>query len=237
MTATRLLIVDDDPELRQLLNTYFSRQGYDVLVLPDTAGLDRHLARFSPGLLILDWMLPGEDGPSACRRLRARGEQTPIIMLTGRDEPVDRVIGLQMGADDYIGKPFDPRELLARVEAVLRRPPVMAQFGIQAGIRFGDCELDPNTRTLRRQGKPVELSGGEYDLLFALVRHPNRTLSREKLLSLIAGEDGEQMERAIDVRIHRLRRAIEPDPARPVIIKTVWGLGYVFAMPASEAGA
>ncbi len=234
MARTRLLLVDDDPELGGLLNAYCMRQGYDLLMLPDTLQLDRYLARFSPRLLILDWMLPGEDGPSACRRLRARGEQVPIIMLTARDDAVDRIIGLQMGADDYVGKPFDPRELLARIEAVLRRPPVIAQFGIEAAICFGDCVLDPNMRTLHRAGRLVELSGGEFDLLLALTRHPNRTLSREKLLALVSGDDAEQMERAIDVRVHRLRKAIESNPSTPVIIKTVWGMGYVFAMPAAE---
>lgn len=236
-TLTKILVVDDDPELRQLLKTYLTKNGYDVLLLPDPRELEKTLSRFSPQLIVLDWMMPHEDGISACRRLRAKSEQTPIIMLTARDETVDRIIGLQMGADDYLCKPFDPRELLARIEAVLRRPAFIAQHGTEAKISFGEFVIDPNLRVLLRAGQAVELSGGEFDLLLALARHPNRILSRDRLLTLVHGDNAEQMERAIDVQIHRLRKLLEVDAVQPQIIKTVWGRGYVFSLSADGVSA
>jgi two-component system phosphate regulon response regulator OmpR len=236
----KILLVDDDAELRQLLATYFSRYGFDTLLLPDTRQLDAYLARFTPHLVILDLMMPGEDGLAACRRLRARGETLPIIMLTARDEPVDRVIGLEMGADDYVGKPFDPRELVARIEAVLRRgarPP--ASPDPEGGmLRFGTWTLDRGARQLSREGEgeAVALTSGEFALLNALVANANRPMKRERLLELTRGDESESFDRAIDVQIHRLRRLIEADPAHPRYLQTVWGVGYVF-VPDSEADA
>lgn len=236
----KILLVDDDAELRQLLATYLSRYGFDTLLLPDTRQLDAYLARFTPHLVILDLMMPGEDGLAACRRLRARGETLPIIMLTARDEPVDRVIGLEMGADDYVGKPFDPRELVARIEAVLRRgarPP--ASPDPEGGmLRFGAWTLDRGARQLSREGEgeAVALTSGEFALLNALVANANRPMKRERLLELTRGDESESFDRAIDVQIHRLRRLIETDPAHPRYLQTVWGVGYVF-VPDSEAGA
>ena len=226
----KILLVDDDPELRQLLATYLGRNGFDTLLLPDTRQLDAYLERFQPHLVVLDLMLPGEDGLAACRRLRARGETLPIIMLTARDETVDRVIGLEMGADDYVGKPFDPRELVARIEAVLRRgaPTAAAPDPVGGTVSFGDWCLDRATRQLSRGGESVALTSGEFALLNALVANANRPMKRERLLELTRGEDSESFDRAIDVQMHRLRRLIEADPAHPRYLQTVWGVGYVF---------
>ena len=238
----KILLVDDDPELRQLLATYLGRHGFDTLLLPDTRQLDAFLDRYQPQLIVLDLMMPGEDGLTACRRLRARGETRPIIMLTARDEPVDRVIGLEMGADDYVGQPFDPRELVARIEAVLRRGvPTAAAPVLQGGVfRFGDWSFDRATRQLSRAGDSVALTSGEFALLNALVTNAGRPMKRERLLELTRGDDSESFDRAIDVQIHRLRRLIEEDPSHPRYLQTVWGVGYVFvpdADPAAESAS
>ena len=226
----KILLVDDDPELRQLLATYLGRHGLDVLLLPDTRQLDAYLERYQPHLVVLDLMMPGEDGLAACRRLRGRGETVPVIMLTSRDEPVDRVVGLEMGADDYVGKPFDPRELVARIEAVLRRGAQPAAAPVVHGgvYRFGDWAFDRATRQLERNGEAVALTSGEFALLNALVNNAGRPMKRERLLELTRGDDSESFDRAIDVQIHRLRRLIEADPAQPRYLQTVWGVGYVF---------
>ena len=226
----KILLVDDDPELRQLLATYLGRHGFDTLLLPDTRQLDAYLERYQPQLVVLDLMMPGEDGLSACRRLRARGETRPIIMLTARDEPVDRVIGLEMGADDYVGKPFDPRELVARIEAVLRRgsPTLAAPDPNGGSFHFGEWCLDRATRQLSREGQMVALTSGEFALLNALVANAHRPMKRERLLELTRGDESESFDRAIDVQIHRLRRLIEVEPTQPRYLQTVWGVGYVF---------
>lgn len=233
----KILLIDDDPELRQLLATYLGRHGFDTLLLPDTRQLDAFLERYEPQLLVLDLMLPGEDGLAACRRLRARGETRPIIMLTARDEPVDRVVGLEMGADDYVGKPFDPRELVARIDAVLRRGMANAAAPVLQGgaFRFGDWEFDRAGRQLTRAGQEVALTSGEFALLNALVGNAGRPMKRERLLELTRGDGSESFDRAVDVQIHRLRRLIEVDPARPRYLQTVWGVGYVF-VPDTGAG-
>ncbi|MDR3299333.1 MAG: response regulator [Candidatus Accumulibacter sp.] len=238
----KILLVDDDPELRQLLATYLGRHGFDTLLLPDTRQLDAFIERYQPRLIVLDLMLPGEDGLAACRRLRARGETRPIIMLTARDEPVDRVIGLEMGADDYVGKPFDPRELAARIDAVLRRGTQNAAAPVAQGgvFRFGGWEFDRAARQLSRAGQAVALSSGEFALLNALIGNAGQPMKRERLLELTRGEDSESFDRAIDVQMHRLRRMVEADPAHPRYLQTVWGIGYVFvpdADPASDAVA
>ena len=226
----KILLVDDDPELRQLLATYLGRHGFDTLLLPDTRQLDAYLERFSPHLVVLDLMLPGEDGLAACRRLRGRGEILPIIMLTARDETVDRIIGLEMGADDYIGKPFDPRELVARIEAVLRRGTASSAAPDSNGgvFCFGDWSLDRASRQLSREGTVVTLTSGEDALLNALVSNANRPMKRERLLELTRGDESESFDRAIDVQMHRLRRLLESDPTHPRYLQTVWGVGYVF---------
>jgi two-component system phosphate regulon response regulator OmpR len=232
----RLLVVDDDGELRQLLSTYLTRHGFDVLLLPSTAQLDHFIDRYSPHLIVLDLMMPGEDGLAACRRLRGRGEAMPIIMLTARDETVDRIVGLEMGADDYVGKPFEPRELLARIEAVLRRNPASNFDGAARPFEFGPFECDFETRELRRDGQVVPLTGGEFTLLTVLIRHANRPLKRERLLELTRGGETDGLDRAIDMQVYRLRRAIEDDPGRPRYIRTIWGVGYVF-VPHQDSAA
>lgn len=235
----RLLVVDDDAELRSLLSIYLSRHGYDVLLLPSTEQLDSYLDRYNPHLIILDLMMPGEDGLAACRRLRARGDMTPIVMLTARDETVDRIVGLEMGADDYLGKPFEPRELLARVEAVLRRHVASSFEGAAKPFAFGPFECDFSARQLTRNGAPVPLTGGEFALLSALIRNANRPLKRERLLELTRGPaevPRDSLDRAIDMQIYRLRRAIEDDPAHPRHIRTIWGVGYVFVPNGDAAG-
>ena len=237
----KILLIDDDPELRQLLATYLARHGFDALLLPDTRQLDSYLERYQPHLIVLDLMMPGEDGLTACRRLRGRGETLPIIMLTARDEPVDRVIGLEMGADDYIGKPFDPRELVARIEAVLRRGAQHGAAPVAHGgaYQFGEWSLDRATRQLIRNGQVTTLTSGEFALLNALIGNAGRPMKRERLLELTRGDDSESFDRAIDVQIHRLRRLIEADPTQPRYLQTVWGVGYVFVPdePPKESAA
>ena len=235
----KILLIDDDAELRQLLAAYLGRHGFDTLLLPDTRQLDAFLDRYQPQLLVLDLMLPGEDGLAACRRLRARGETRPVIMLTARDEPVDRVIGLEMGADDYLGKPFDPRELAARIEAVLRRGARVPSAPDPDGgmVGFGGWRFDRGARQLSKDEQVVTLTSGEFALLNALVANANRPMKRERLLELTRGDASESFDRAIDVQIHRLRRLIEVDPAHPRYLQTVWGVGYVFVPDAPGNGA
>ncbi len=224
-------VVDDDPDLRRLLQEYLSKQGFEVRTLPDARDLERRLARQRPDLLVLDLMLPGEDGLQVCRRLRATGDDIPIIMLTAKSDPVDRVIGIEQGADDYIGKPFLPRELTARIQAVLRRRaplPPGAPLADADAVAFGDCRLDLKTRTLWRGERKVDLTTGEFALLAAFARHPHQPLTRERLIELARGPGSETFERSVDVQISRLRKLVEGDPAKPRHIQTVWGFGYVF---------
>jgi len=234
----RLIVLDDDQEMRALLQRYLSENHYFVRGVPDADSLYRLLARESFDLLILDLMMPGEDGLSVCRRLRGEGDTTPIIMLTARGDPVDRVVGLEMGADDYLAKPFLPRELLARIEAVRRRhqlvPGAPAGMGQAAAIRFGPYHLDIERMRLTRNDEPVELSSREFTLLKTLIAHAGRPLSRARIIDLALGRDAEVTDRAVDVQIVRLRRIIEADPANPVWIRTVWGHGYVFAPDGAE---
>lgn len=230
-TQPSVLVVDDDPELRSLLETYLGRQGFAVRTLPDARELDRRIERERPDLIVLDLMMPGEDGLSVCRRLRANHEQIPIIMLTARSDDIDRILGLEMGADDYLGKPFNPRELVARIQAVLRRfaqlPPGSPQ-GDSEPVSFGHCTLDLASRVLWRNGDRVTLTSGEFSLLAVLVQHPHRPLSRDRLIDLSRGRDASTFDRSMDVQISRLRKLVEPEPASPRYIQTVWGHGYVF---------
>ena len=230
-TPHRILVVDDDVRLRDLLTRYLSEQGFHVSALPDTSQLDRKLQRDPPHLLVLDLMLPGEDGLAACRRLRGAGETVPIIMLTAKGEDVDRIVGLEMGADDYLPKPFNPRELVARIHAVLRRHgerPAPGAPTDEGRIPFGDHVLDLAARTLERNGEVKSLTTGEFSLINVFVRHPRQPLAREKLMLLARGRDHEVFDRAIDVQVSRLRKLVERDPASPRYIQTVWGFGYVY---------
>ena len=227
----KILVVDDDARLRDLLSRYLTEQGFAVNTLPDGALLDKRLQRDPPHLLVLDLMLPGEDCLAICRRLRRDGETVPIIMLTAKSEDVDRILGLETGADDYLPKPFNPRELVARINAVLRRynettaPGAPAAEGV---IAFGAYALDLSTRSLSRGDEILALTTGEFGLLKVLVTHPRQPLAREKLMMLARGRDHEVFDRAIDVQISRLRKLIETDPGSPRYIQTVWGFGYVF---------
>lgn len=226
----KILVVDDDPALRQLLADYLNRHGYDTLLAPDAHDLALRIQRYSPDLVVLDRMMPDGDGAEACRRLRQQDEDIPVILLTGRDETVDRVIGLEAGADDYLGKPFDPRELLARIEAVLRRKKGASALIKEKPVAFGPFVFDPATRQLCKDSSIIKLTGGEVNLLEALVNNAGKPLSRERLLALARDDDeGERNDRAIDIAILRLRRAIETDPKQPRWIQTVWGVGYRFS--------
>ncbi|HHV7519470.1 TPA: response regulator [Burkholderia orbicola] len=230
-SAPQVLLVDDDAELRDLLRRFFQQRGIEFSVLHDATNLARRLERERPAIIVLDLMMPGVDGLTALKQLRASGDTIPVIMLTARAEGIDRVLGLELGADDYLGKPFMPQELLARIQAVLRRqgpPRTTAVREKPTPCRFGRFELDFSTRTLLREGTPVKLTGGEYALLEVLASHPMETLSRTRLIELLHGPDAEVTERGIDVPVWRLRRLIEDDPSNPRRLQTVRGIGYMF---------
>jgi two-component system phosphate regulon response regulator OmpR len=228
----KIVIVDDDARIRDLLRRFLSQEGFDVLLAEDGRAMDRILQRETIDLLVLDLMLPGEDGLSICKRLRSTGNKTPVIMLTAKGEDVDRINGLEIGADDYLGKPFNPRELLARIHAVLRRRPQAEVPGAPANdkevITFGEFTLYLGVRALSKNGQDIPLTTGEFAMLKALVRHPRQALSRDKLAQLARGREFEPFDRSLDVQVSRLRKMIELDPASPKIIQTVWGVGYVF---------
>src|SRR5450830_750773 len=202
----KILVVDDDARIRDLLRRYLSQEGFEVMVAEDGKALNRILLRESVDLIVLDLMMPGEDGLSICRRLRAANDRTPIIMLTAKGEDVDRIVGLEVGADDYLGKPFNPRELLARIHAVLRRRPPQEAPGAPSGdneqVTFGPFTFDLGTRALHRNGEELPL--------------------------LARGREFEPFDRSLDVQVSRLRKLIEIDAAAPRYIQTVWGVGYVF---------
>ena len=227
----RLLVVDDDLRLRDLLGKYLAEQGFSVELVNDGAEMDKKLARNRYDLIVLDLMLPGEDGLSICRRLRGKGERIPIIMLTAKGDEIDRIDGLEMGADDYLPKPFNPRELLARIRAILRRQTAAlpgAPEKEQGSVTFGPFLLDLATRGFSKQGNALALTTGEFALLKILVTHARQPLSRDQLMALARGREHEAFDRSIDVQISRLRKVIEDDPATPRYIQTVWGFGYVF---------
>ena len=228
----KILVVDDDARLRDLLNRYLNEQGFAVRAVHDAIEMNRHLAREHYDLMILDLMLPGEDGLSICRRLRGGGEKMPIIMLTAKGDEVERIVGLEIGADDYVPKPFNPRELVARIQAVLRRQPPPAPPGAPSTdhqvVEFGPFRLDLAARSLSRAGTEVPLTTGEFALLKVLTQHPRNPLSRDKLMELARGREFGAFDRSIDVQVSRLRKLIESDPSKPAYIQTVWGFGYVF---------
>lgn len=228
-----LLVVDDDRETRDLLSMYFREQGYSVDTVQDGVDMDDWLADHKTDLVILDLMLPGEDGLSLARRLRA-DHQLPIVMISARGEEIDRIVGLEVGADDYLPKPFNPRELLARVRAVLRRSSSQARDS-NAGhtFSFGDFHFDPELRSLTRNERDVDLTRSEFDLLHVFVEHPNRVLSRDSIMDLLDGRERDPFDRSVDVRVTRLRQKIEDEPSHPRFIRTVWGVGYQFT-PSAE---
>ena len=231
MNERKLLVVDDDKRLRELLERYLGEQGFVVHTAEDADAMDRALAHEAFDLVVLDLMLPGEDGLSICRRLRSADPQLAIMMLTAKGDEIDRIVGLEMGADDYLPKPFNPRELLARIQAVLRRrPPAIpgAPTSSDRTVGFGEVSVDLATRTLKRAGQMIPLTTGEFSVLKALLEHPRQPQSRERLMTLARGREQGPYDRAIDVQISRLRKLVEPDPGSPRYLQTVWGFGYVF---------
>jgi two-component system phosphate regulon response regulator OmpR len=234
----KVLVVDDDSRLRDLLRRYLGDNGFTVYVAESAQAMQKLWLRERFDALVLDLMMPGEDGLSVLRRLRGQGDETPIVMLTAKGEDVDRIVGLEMGADDYLPKPFNPRELLARLNAVMRRRAPEEVPGAPSqeaeSVRFGEFMLDLATRTLTRNGEAVPITTGEFSVLKVFARHPKIPLSREKLMELARGREYEAFDRSLDVQISRLRKMIEPDPAKPRYIQTVWGLGYVFIPDGSQ---
>ncbi|HLW92514.1 MAG TPA: response regulator [Roseiarcus sp.] len=232
--AARILVVDDDPRIRQMLIRYFEQEGYRVSAAADGAAMRAQLKVASAEIILLDVVMPGEDGLTLAREIRAKSD-VGIIMLTGRDEVLDRVVGLEVGADDYIAKPFHLREVLARVKSVLRRrgpaprPATPQQTDGGGVIRFDGWSLDLDRRQLvSPKGQDVALTTGEFDLLAALANHPGRVLGRETLMDLTRGRSWEAFDRTVDAQIARLRKKIEGDPKNPALVKSVRGVGYVF---------
>ena len=232
----KILMVDDDVRMRELLQRYLTEQGFDIKTVADAKEMDAALALDSVDLLVLDLMLPGEDGLAICRRLRANNVSTPVIMLTARGDEVDRIIGLEMGADDYLPKPFNPRELLARINAVLRRHEHSpeAENANKEIFSFGEFVFDSSTRSLSKNGMQITITSGEFALLKVFTEHPRQPLSRDRLMQLARGRELDVFDRSIDVQVSRLRRIVEPDPAHPRYLQTMWGFGYVF-IPDGEA--
>jgi two-component system phosphate regulon response regulator OmpR len=232
--ATRLLVVDDDPAIREMLSDYLSSHGYEVALADGGAAMRVELERAKPALVLLDIGLPGEDGLTLARYVRERYD-VGIIMVTGADEVVDRVAGLEVGADDYVAKPFDPRELRARVKSVLRRlEGKMDRKAVAETVAIGACRLNLRSRQLAdAKGREVPLTAMEFALLKTFLDHPNQVLSRDRLLTLTRNREWEPFDRSIDIRIARLRRKVEEDPDRPRSIRTVRGAGYMY-VPGGE---
>lgn len=231
---SRILVVDDDPEIRDLLAQFLNQHGFHTRTAEDGLAMDLQLAQEPADLVVLDLMLPGEDGLSLCRRLRA-DSHLPIIMLTAVSEETDRIVGLEMGADDYLVKPFNPRELLARIKAVLRRSDGQRASGDGTVLHFPGWQLDLGRRELKRDdGTLVPLSTGEFDLLVVLAENAQQVMSRDQLLDRTRGREGSPFDRSIDVQLSRLRRKIEADSRSPEIIKTIRSGGYMFSLPVSR---
>jgi DNA-binding response OmpR family regulator len=222
----RVLVVEDEPMVAEVVERYLRRDGYAVLVAHDgRAALDDY-ERFQPDLIVLDLMLPGVDGMEVCRQVRAQG-QTPVIMLTARGEEIDKLVGLELGADDYVTKPFSPRELAARVKAVLRRSGRSAQVDGEA-LRFGDLRINGRTRSVQDRRGPVNLTAREFDLLFHLAKHPGQVFTRDQLMDAVWDYEFAGDASTVTVHMRRVRAKVEADPSRPKHLKTVWGVGYKF---------
>ncbi|HLT25411.1 MAG TPA: response regulator [Zeimonas sp.] len=239
--AGRVLVVDDDASLREMLGEYLGSHGYDVSAVASGAAMRAEIERSLPDVILLDLRLPGEDGLTLARYLRERYD-VGIIMVTGSTDTVDRVVGLEIGADDYIGKPFDPRELRARLKSVMRRLQAhpAATRGDSSGndarrIPIACCTLDTVSRQLfDRDGREIAITAMEFDLLKVFAAHPNQVLSRDRLLALTCNREWEPFDRSIDIRVARLRRKIEPDPENPQSIRTIRGVGYLYVPPEGE---
>ena len=228
-SSPKLLVVDDDPELRDLTQAYLVKNGFIVNTVETSVGMDEFLATNDVDLLILDLMLPGEHGLAIAKRLKKK-KDLPIIIVSAQGEDIDRIVGLEIGADDYLPKPFNPRELLARIRAVLRRSSgKLEEKEIESSrLVFNDFELDLNAHSLSRGGEKVSLTSGEFDLLALLAANPNRVLHRDTILDKLTGAERSPFDRSIDVRVTRLRGKLEFDPSKPELIKTIWGKGYMF---------
>jgi len=230
----RLLIVDDEKKLRELLTSYLKKEGFDVAAVADGIQMDEYLATNEVDLVVLDLMLPGEDGLSIGRRLHQQNK-LPIIILSARSDEIDRIVGLEVGADDYLSKPFNPRELLARIRSVLRRntphpEQATSQDDDQHIYRFKSFVLDTRKHELTKDNQIVNLTSGEFNMLGIFLQNTNRVLSRDTLLEMSKGYERDPLDRSIDICIGRLRKKIEPDPSNPIYLKTVWGTGYLFSV-------
>ncbi len=237
--AAKVWLVDDDPELREMLGVYLAKDGYEVRCLETAEQCLSLLNVQRPDLLVLDLMLPGDDGLSLLRRLRDQHDPLAVVMLTAKSDPVDRIIGLEQGADDYLAKPFLPRELTARIAAVLRRrlsTPVAAPLADEEPICFGDFVLNLSQRSLCKGQEDLPITSGEFSLLLAFVQNPHRPLSRQRLIEIARGLTSETDLRSMDVQVSRLRKLIEVDPRRPCFLQTVWGYGYVFVPEGKTRG-
>ena len=234
-SPSKLLVVDDDPELRELTQAYLVKNGFIVNTVETSVGMDEFLATNDVDLLILDLMLPGEHGLAIAKRLKKK-KDLPIIIVSAQGDDIDRIVGLEIGADDYLPKPFNPRELLARIRAVLRRSSgkIEEKETESSRLVFNDYELDLNAHSLSRGGEKVSLTSGEFDLLALLAANPNRVLHRDTILDKLTGAERSPFDRSIDVRVTRLRGKLEFDPSKPELIKTIWGKGYMFC-PSQDA--
>ncbi len=231
LQTTLIAVVEDDPEIRALIAGLLGREGFEVAACAGGADLDRVMARQRVDLVVLDLMMPGEDGLSICRRLRGGSVETPVVMVTAKGDDIDRIIGIELGADDYLAKPFNPRELVARVRAILRRTRDVhrpARLAAPEIYRFTGWTLDAGSRHLvNPEGRPVELTGGEFDMLMVFLTHAQRVLNRDQLLDWTKGRSATPFDRTVDVQLGRLRRKLADDP--PALIKTVRGGGYMFS--------
>lgn len=219
-----VLVVDDEPIVREMVVRYLEREGFEALESGDGVAALRLLEGRHPDLVVLDVMLPGVDGLEICRQLRARSD-LPVILLTARSEEADRIVGLELGADDYITKPFSPRELVARVKAVLRRSRTLPSLG-SARLDVGELTIDPGCREVTRAGRPLRLTAKEFDLLCFMACHPRQVFSRDQLMDRVWGYEAALDSGTVTVHVRRLRAKIEDDPARPSLLQTVWGVGY-----------
>jgi len=232
----RILLVDDDAALRELVADYLGASGFQVEGVGDGAAFRARMAERGADLVVLDLMLPGEDGLSLLKWLRSKGGP-PVIIVSARGEEVDRVVGLELGADDYLAKPFGPRELLARVRAVLRRGAAESAAKEATGVAtFGPFRLDLATHVLVCDGREISLTSGEFTLLRLFLEHPNQVLTRDHLITLVKGYERAPFDRSVDVRVTRLRRKIEPNPDTPIYLRTIWGEGYLFSPRGEGSG-
>ena len=231
-----ILIVDDDPKIRDLTTQYLIDQGLNVHAANGGAEMDNFIASHPVNLIILDLMMPEESGLAICQRLRGSGNLTPIIILTAKGDEIDRIVGLEMGADDYVSKPFNPRELLARINAVLRRNELKrSQNATPETLSFGSFIFNSDSRSLTKNGALISITSGEFELLKVFIDHPRQPLSRDQIMQLAKGRELDVFDRSIDVQISRLRKILEEDPTSPKFLQTIWGFGYIFVPDGDSA--